>query len=939
MASFFRKNWLRTLIITGIFIAAGSAPFIIEQQMLPMVQLSSLLTNFYNPLTGEMSLEDLIDSIMGINVLASTETQTTLLITIQMYNPPWSFYPMKIPSLNLDLYFKAGRPYDSEKQILQQFKADPGFHGVIEPLYDPLSFSWVRTMNILIPQEINIPVGMPAPVNLIVTLYSNGQEENALSQMLGTIIRNEKIPAQRLYAKGEVIFMGVPIPISLDVPEFELPTATEEGGDLTDLLSTFFIDMKPETEALDLFHLADLRNYNDQNNNFYRDWNDTLNPNGLKDENENFTEPILENGTLSVSPFLRLTSKLSIGGGSASLSKSPWNIQEEQDPSGVPKYGNLSYWNTKNILGFTKYTPKQEIEDSIWGTADQQILLYCPSSLANQFNKPNWANRIIGTVGFINDQRMSLDGHGSSVPLLLSADVKITGDARPNSNFTAGEAINVFLPQILEHGNVSIGVLGNIKLKIGKMPLSLVIKTEIEQDIGGLLGESSSNSQTQGLGALQNNNGGTGASDLISYILNFFDFKNFIFNGLAMDVYHKILQANSTIDLDLFFPYGIYLPETEEEISDFLDLEGGPIQLFNASKPSNWDTLNLTFPYNIPDTVITENFESYVNDTAWHASPTWSIYDPTTSSNVTLVTDGGKSGTKGIVYTTDNTLNASIRRDFTPQDGISGFYFDIMLNNTDGNFYVALQNKTMQLLQLQFENTTGGNNLNFGGNSAYLNNENWYRVYVAVDRTTGTYDVSVEGIVNETFTPTGGQTQYPLRNTPSSSDFIQVVAFNESDMMDTVFGNGATGTFQTSRRIRQLYFVENTEYFTCDGSTYEFQITNEANTTGALAGVIAFNGFNLITFNYSSVGSGYEYTYESGSRTVRTFFNGLSLNLTSDYIVYIGYFVEEDRIIAPIDGTSVSITDANPSANTTILIYYHARDRDVFQYATSPSST
>ncbi|MHA1383054.1 MAG: hypothetical protein ACTSR3_04750 [Candidatus Helarchaeota archaeon] len=945
--SFLRKNWLRTVAIITLFVASGSVPFIIEQQMLPLVQLSSMLTDYYNPLTGDFNIQDMFENLVSINVLASTETQTTLVITTMIYNKPWNFYPMKIPAINLDLFFKAGRPYDREKQILQQFKADPTFADVREPWFDPMTFSWVRVANIIIPQEINIPVGAPAPVNIIVTLYTNGQEENALSQMIGTIIRQQKIPGKRLFAQGEVSFMGMPIPISLEVPEFTMPVSTEDSEGLDDMLSMLFVDLQPETPSFDMFQSIDLRNYDDQNGNYYRDWNDS-NSNGIKDANENFTEPLYDNGTLSVSVFLRLSNKLSIGGGTVELTPSPWNLQEGQDlTTGLGLYGDPSYWDTGKVPDpfVTRYTPKPEIANTIWGTADQQIILYIPNKWAVERNMPNWSNRIFGVLGFIHNETLNLDGGGGSVPLLISTDIKACGDARPNSNFSTGQAFKFIAPialpslfPLFNYTDMSLGILGNIKLKLGNMPLSLVINTVME-DIGGFLEKDSSEVESSALSSLQD--AASNTDNMMGDVGGFFSLNNFIINGLALDVYNKLLQGNMSLDLDFNMPYGFYFPETEEQAKDVLNIAGGPIQLFNDSKPSNWDTLNETFPYNIPDNVFWEDFQSYADNTEWHSSAHWTIYDSPPNSNVSLTTDGGKDGSNGIVYTTDLTENASIRRNFLVSDGISGIYFDVNFSNTDGDFYAILQNATHELLNLHFVNTTGGVQVTCGGNTAYLEKSHWYRVFVTVDREAGTYDVSISGTINETFAPNGVQTSFQIQNVISSSDFENVIAFNEMDINDTFNGDGSANSFTTTRTIREFYYVLNNESFSCDGTTNEFIITNEANTTGELVQVKGVNSTgNTVTYTYTagSPSAGYEYTFDSSSRKVRTFFNGLSHNLTSDYTIYISHFVEPDRINAPVGGNTVQITDASPSATTTLLIAYHAKDRNVFSYSASPSS-
>ncbi|MHA1378173.1 MAG: hypothetical protein ACTSRG_07305 [Candidatus Helarchaeota archaeon] len=947
--SFLRKNWLRTIGLIGLFIASGTAPFLIEQQILPMVQLSSMVTDFYDPLSGDFNIDELLNNLVGINVLASSQTQTTLLITTMIWNKPYNFYPMKIPAVNLDLYFKAGRPYDREKQIIQQFKADPNFGDVKEPWFDPLTYSWVRTANILIPQEINIPVGAPAPVSIIVTLYTNGQDENALSQMIGTIIRQNKIPGKRLYAKGEVQFMGMPIPISLEVPEFAMPTSGEDTSALSDTLQSIFVDLQPETPSFDMFQSLDLRNYDDQNGNYYRDWNDSI-PNGIKDAGENFTEPLYQNGTLSVSIFLRLQKKLSIGGGVVELTPSPWNLQEGQNQtSTLAKYGDPSYWETGKVPDpfVTRYTPKPEIANSLWGTSDQQILLYVPAEWAAERGMDNWKNRIFGCVGFTTNRTLNLDGHGKSVPILLSADLKVCGDARPNSNFSTGEAFKFIaplaVPSLLTTFNftdLDLGVIGNIKLKLGNMPLSLVINMVIK-DIGSMLGTSDQSlSENSALKSLEDA-ATSSASDIAGELTGFFSLNNFIFNGLAMDVYNKVMQTNTSLDLDFYMPYGFYFPETEEEAKNILNIGGGPIQIFNESKPDNWNTLNESFPYNIPDTVFTETFENYNDNTAWHSSAYWDIFDSSPDANVTLVTNGGKDGTKGIIQTTNYIQNTTaIRRNFAPQDGISGVYFDVNFTNTDGDFYVKLQNSTTEMLSIRFQNGTDGVYITLGGSTAYLQRAKWYRVYVAADRDAGTFDVTVSGNVNETLTPNGVITSFQLKNTVSSSDFNNLIAFNEEDINDTRNANGITNAFDTSRTIRQMYYVMNNESFSCDGTTFEYTLTNDANTTGALVQVKGVNATNEIIYTYTSgvPAAGYQYTFDSGSRKVRTYYNGNPQNLTSDYTVYISHFVEEDRYSAPVGGSTVTYLGNTPSASTTITIAYHARDKNSFTLTTSASS-
>ncbi len=942
MASFIRKNWLRTIVIIGLFAAAGAAPTIIEQQMLPLVQLSGLVTDYYNPLSGDLNIEDIINNIVSINVLATSATQTTLLITTYIVNQPYNFYPMKIPALDLDLYYRAGRPYDSEKQIIQQFKADPNFGSLKEPIYDPLSYSWVRTMNIIIPNEVNIPVGTPGLVNVLITMYTNGQDENALSQMISTIIREEKIPSQRLFASGNVFFMGVPVPISLEIPEFAMPTSDEEGAGLTDLLSTFFLDMVPETDDLDFFHLADIRNYDDQNRNFYRDWNDTI-LNGLKDEGENFTEPLLENGTISATAFLRLTDKLSIGGGSVEIPSSPWNVQEGQNQTtGLLNYGDLSYWDSENIFGETRYTPKTEIENTVWGTAEQQLLLYVPGSLAERMNQPNWRNRIIGAIGFNRSQSMSLESRGSSVPLLLSADIKITGDARPNANFTSGDAINTFIPQLIDYGNVSLGIVGNIKVKLGEMPLSLTIKLELEQDTSSLLGGSSSSVGASGLSALQN--GGTSTSSIFDMIFGYFSLNNILFNGLAMDVYNKIMQVNSTLGLDLFFPYGIYFPDTPEEAEQFLSLQGGPIQIFNQSKPGEWGYLNQTFPYNKPDVVINEDFESYTDDNAWQTTSRWTIYNES-GSDITLDLFSGKLGSRGLIYNSDGSADCHIENSFSQQLGISGFYFDVKINTTQGEFTALLHNSSSPIMNLTIDSL--GNIKVNGLQSARINNntDSWYRIFVTTNSDPiGTFDVTIAGIVNETHTGTGAESQFWLPNIITSGDIITIYAINEQDAEVSFDGNDVKNNFAVNQTLDNIYYVMINESFDGDGTTSDFTFANIANTTGAtdaIVEVLMYNATNstqkqVFTHTAGVPSAGYEYT--RSSQQIFLYNAGVLYNPPIGFKINTTFYVEEDNYDAITGNTVLRFLYNPPADNATVTISFHTIDRPVFTYTTSPST-
>ncbi|MHA1313153.1 MAG: hypothetical protein ACTSRB_04550 [Candidatus Helarchaeota archaeon] len=606
-----KKHWMRVIIITAMFLGAGLVPTFIETQILPMAQTITLLDDYVDPnspviIDVEKLLND-IDSLEMVQAL-SDDKQTTLRVTLKVVNNKTNLYPMKIPAVNLDIYYKAGRPYYKDSEILVQFKQDSQFRNVTE-LYEAndLSleydyYSWVRVMNIHIPMDyVILNTGQSQLIELYLTLHTNGEEEgNALSQMLGNLIRTQKISPDSLYIKGVVSIGGIQMPIDTDPVSLigeEISFADMSAGGTGDLSSmmtpllALLLDETPRSLISSILgdlgrfiHLADIRNYNDTNGNGYRDWND-INGDGLKGADESFSEPLLENGTFYASVFLKLRDLLAVDNLDIGIPASKWNIEEGQ------------------IAGDPKGKIEASIsENSIWGTSDQQLLLYLPDTAAEAYNKTNWKNRVMACIGF-PETTLDMDnvigprrtpGGNYTIPLYLGANLKICGDARSSSEFGPGDAIGALLEMFLddEDRGLYLGIMGNIKIKLGQMPLS--ISFDLPLDLGQLMGSEETQETESSDGAL------SGMMDILGSFTDYFGITDIQLHGAAIDTFNQVLQTNVTLIMDnsesddkdggFFFPYGLYFPQNEDEAENFLAITGGPLQLFNQTLPDGFDS-------------------------------------------------------------------------------------------------------------------------------------------------------------------------------------------------------------------------------------------------------------------------------------------------------------------------------------------------------------
>ncbi|NHI92287.1 MAG: hypothetical protein EAX96_07265 [Candidatus Lokiarchaeota archaeon] len=589
-----KKHWLRTFIIVGMFVGAGMVPTLIEAELMPIAQLTSVLTQFYDindEGRSELNISKFLPNIKNLayDEAASSESQTVLTLSLTFENTlsangqQLAYYDMLIPQLDFSIYYKAGRPYENEYFILSDFKNSSTFEDFPSPSYD--FYAWVKVLTIEIPQEYRIQPGETADVTVKITLLSNGEAKNALSQFLGSFIRSD-MPDGSMHVKGNIYMLGIPIPIDLAVPSL-----SGVGGGLSEL-TAMLLDV---VNALfvtgptgSFFHLADIQNYKDLNGNHYRDWNDTYfagipefasySGNGKKDKGEPWIEPLLQNGVFTVDLFLQLQEYLQIDNFQVTIPASEWDIEVAQNFSD-PHY-QIPATRNRDL-------------DTLWGTYKQQLLLYMPSSGAEYYKQSNWSNRIIGSIGFLYNQTMNFDrtyltqpggGRDDFLPLDLGASIKLCGDARPNANFGPGDAINVFtplVPSLLSGANntIILGICGNMEVILGKMPLSLTLDIQLNETID--MPEEGATGQDEGALSI--------IPDIMGMIGNMINITSFAFNGLAMDVFSKVLQTNETLNLDLFFPYGLYLPETEEEATNFIQLTGGPIQIFNDSIPTGFD--------------------------------------------------------------------------------------------------------------------------------------------------------------------------------------------------------------------------------------------------------------------------------------------------------------------------------------------------------------
>ncbi|NHJ85331.1 MAG: hypothetical protein FK734_07700, partial [Asgard group archaeon] len=674
VVSSLKRHWVRAAIIAVMFLGAGLVPTVIETQLLPIAQVSSLLDNFTDDQTGELNFQAVFDMI-DFNELrnqpggitldpSSTSSKTILKMKLLFENKEsLAYYPMKIPQIKASIYYKAGLPYTADADFLFNFKESEDLvrtGGVVPtPTYDYRA--WINVMDLEIPQEYNIQKGSTQSVEVILTLKTNGEEWNALGQMLGTLIRDQGIGQDMMYLKGSVSLMGIPIPIDLAIPSFYLSDAEEAGigggmGGLMDMITPLMDSIFVSDTNNMSFNIADLRNYDDQNQNMYRDWNDTT-ADGIKQSDEEWLEPLLENGTLSADLFLPLNPVFTMNDMAITIPESTWNLQEEADP------------DTGRIYNQSE-SPKSH---TIWSTSEQQLLLYLPESAAEALNESYWKNRVVATLGFIHNRTLNMGDvirtneltqystyDEAYLPVIMGADLRLTGDARvvDGHSFTPGDAVGSLLPQLLGGQNLSVGVIGNIKVNLGQMPLALNLQIELQDlNISSLMGGETQSTSVNSLSTSQSIlDSISNPTDLLS---SFMQLDRLMFNGLALDTFAKIVQANLSIDAGLFFPFGFYLPETIEEAEQFIGIGGGPIQMFNDTKPSDWDTLNVTNPIYSSWDNLTGAQNAWYED---HIIMNLSIDGESLTRFIseTLVTLGQMNGGQGIAYHYGNAFSNTL---------------------------------------------------------------------------------------------------------------------------------------------------------------------------------------------------------------------------------------------------------------------------------------
>lgn len=611
-----KRHWMRVSIIVLMFIGAGVLPTFIETQVIPMAQIFSLFDDYVDPDSPVfLNFDEVfgnLDEMKYIDAL-SDDKQTTIEIEMNMENKASNYYPMKFPILDIDMYYKAGRPFRRDSNIVYEFKHSDQFLNVSEIYASRNSeldydyYTWVRVLGLSTAEEVIIWPGDNKLVKLTLTLYTNGEiEGNALSQMIGTLIRTQTIKKDTYWIKGNLLVGGIPVPLDLDpitiTGEIDLGDLGGGGGGGTSslfsmigpLMGTLLDDVP--TSLISGFlgdmgrfiNLADIRNYNDTNDNGYRDWDDA-NIDGLKGANEAFTEPLLENGTFFGAIFLKLKDFLAVQGLDLSFPKSTWNIEEGQNSSdslGRPLFND----HGTDAIGTT-----------VWGSSTQQLLLYLPDEAAVAYNKSNWKNRVLATIGF-PDATIAMDnviqphmtiGGNDTIPFFLGTNLKMTGDARANSDFGPGDALGALLEMFLdtEDRGLHLGIMGNVQLMIGQIPLSLSFDLPLSLNM----------SEDFGSGEPTNDTGGalSTAMDFLGTLTNYFGITDIAFHGAAMDTFNKVLQTNLTLIMDntegdgkdggFFFPYGLYFPTNEQEADNFLSITGGPIQIFNESLPTEWD--------------------------------------------------------------------------------------------------------------------------------------------------------------------------------------------------------------------------------------------------------------------------------------------------------------------------------------------------------------
>ncbi|NVM52703.1 MAG: hypothetical protein HWN66_03285 [Candidatus Helarchaeota archaeon] len=571
---------IRAALIIVLFASSASIPILMETSVAPLMNMLTFLEQFYDigP-DGELVLKlDALLSVLdedGIRCLTgeSDETQTVLQITLTVSNTD-PMFDILIPGLDITIYWKAGLPYEREKEaVLGNWTRaainDPNPHR--EPVYD--SRRWTRVLGIT-SDGTRVNPGEKEYLVLKIYLYNdqpwnNGTgrgKSNALGQMIGTMLRTmsteDPYTGEALMhlsgsaSIGPILSFPLDLPLGIDLSGFlnftqllsGLGGESGNGGGIeTPNLFELLFDV-----PLNIF---DIQNYNDTDGNFVRDYSGIINETGIK----NWTEELYQNGALSAFAYMDLKDQLGIQDLNITFLQSIHN----------PDDANITRtW-------YPEINNEPVDEDLI----TNQIFLYLPNSTS--LKNSAWANKIFALMGFTSDQRLT-ESELEVGQLKMGGTLRLTGDLRNNSDFGVGDGIGALLTQAA--GDIlPLGIFGSLDLMLNNMPLSICLDIPLEINISSLLGQVMGGEEV-----------GEGGGDIFSVLMDYVGLEEMVINGLAFDTFESLLQLNFTTNHDMFLPYGIYMPsevtyDANGSAIPYIGVGGGPLQLFYGELPANWD--------------------------------------------------------------------------------------------------------------------------------------------------------------------------------------------------------------------------------------------------------------------------------------------------------------------------------------------------------------
>lgn len=586
---------VRAGLIIALFVGATAVPVLMESAIVPMINILNFVENFISIKETnqngtivqelEVKFDAILNSVKDIRVLTdeSGPDQTVLQLTMNISNDDPYEFQMLFPGLELTIYWKAGMPYSLEKETVLGWKNESlgTVNSHQEPNYP--TRRWTRVIGVSID---SVRIKPHEEKDLVIKLYLYNDkfdkgESNALGQMIGSILRTQSTldpytDETLMHLSGSAYLAeGVGIPIDFDLG-FDLSSFLDLSSMLGGGSDGGLGGAASEAASANLFDLLfdvplaifDIQNYNDSNpgpygGRFTRDYSGIDNQTGQKI----WTEDLYQNGALSAYVYMDLV--LGMNNLNLTLLQSSYNADDSDiNKTWYPEIGG------------------QAIDES---TTTNQIFLYLPnySSLLN----PDWSNKIFGVFGFTSDQHID-DPPGSGHEIIDLGDgrviaggtLRLTGDLRENSNFDVGNSFGALLTQAID-GILPIGIFGSIDLMLNEMPLSICLDLPLELNLSTFLGDMMGGGEEEGEGG-----------DIFSMLLDYVGLKSILFNGLAFDTYNQLLQLNLTTDLDMFLPYGIYMPDEVTYDQDgvavpYLGIGGGPIQLFDDEVPANWDSM------------------------------------------------------------------------------------------------------------------------------------------------------------------------------------------------------------------------------------------------------------------------------------------------------------------------------------------------------------